>query len=215
MTLTTAELAEVAEMLEAELPPEASSLYRPRYNVAPTDQHWIARPVGDHRELQPAHWGFVLDGRPLVINARGETAHARFRDAWRSRRCVVPADGFYEWKGEKSARRPIWFHRPDGQLLLMAGLYDDRDEAGHLTFTVLTRPANEVVAGIHDRMPLLIPRERVADWLAGKWAELGGSPVPLVGKSVSARANSVKNDDPACLEEEAAPPQLGLFPDGK
>jgi putative SOS response-associated peptidase YedK len=96
--------------------------YRPRYNIAPTDSHWIVRMKHEDREILPAKWGLVnswvkdpKQARPQ-INARSETAErsSAFRDAFKERHCIVPADGFFEWVGSKDARRPIWFHRPDG-----------------------------------------------------------------------------------------------------
>ncbi len=206
-TLTSPDLDTVAEALEASVPEEAASLYRPRYNVAPTDLHWIARTVGAARELSPAHWG--LHGRrgPL-INVRVESAPGQFREAWHARRCVVPADGFYEWTGAKAARRPIWFHAEHGYIY-MAGLYDE-DATGHLIFTILTAPADRAVAAVHDRMPLLLPRPQVDAWLAGARLDAPFPSVPLIGQPASPRVNKPENDDPACLSADA-PAQGDLF----
>ncbi len=104
--------------------------YRPRYNIAPTDPHWIVRMRGEDRELRPARWGLVKfgskDGRQAArqIKARMETLERRpaFRNAFQRRRCAVPADGFFEWIGPRERRQPIWFHRPDHRLILFAGL---------------------------------------------------------------------------------------------
>ncbi len=120
--------------LAAELgvPADSFADYRPRYNVAPMQNHFIVRIKYENREVVPARWGLVKSGAKdagmaaKCINARSETVETRaaFRDAFHKRRCVVPADGFFEWTGPKTARRPAWFHREDGRLVLFAGLYE-------------------------------------------------------------------------------------------
>jgi putative SOS response-associated peptidase YedK len=198
-TLTRPDLDEVAEALDALLPPDYAALYRPRYNIAPTDLHWIARGDGDKRELTAAHWGLIADGRPPLINARSESAGRRFPGA---RRCIVPADGFYEWRDG----RPFWFHPTGGGLLWMVALYNPTD-TGHLTFTILTTRADPIVAPIHDRMPLLLPLPSVPTWLGGARLD-PQSAVPVIACAVSTRVNRVENDDPACLAPDE---QLPLF----
>jgi putative SOS response-associated peptidase YedK len=222
MTLSRRELAELADELDAMPVAGAADAYRPRYNVAPTDPHPIVRLDGSDRRLQPAIWGFApsAPGRPPLFNARAETAPVKdsFRDAFINGRCIVPADGFYEWAGSGDARRPFWLHRSDGKLLLFAGLYEQSATAG-TRFTVLTTGPNAVVAQLHDRMPVILAPDQVDRWLhRGDPALLQPAPDDtLVATPVSARVNSVRNDDPACLEPpgpEAAPPpkrQLNLF----
>jgi putative SOS response-associated peptidase YedK len=254
MTLSRRDIDEVADELGAVYRPEMAALYRPRFNVAPTDCHPVLRaaPAGGawgvgcagggagagarRWELVPARWGLGRPGRggPLLINARSETAHVldSFREAFARRRCVIPADGFYEWKGGGETRQPFWLHPPDGRLLLFAGLYDEGPD-GEVRFTVLTTTANRVVAALHDRMPVILaPPGGAQDGAAGagapdavaRWLRDGPRdllrPAPegaLVATPVSRRVNSVKNDDPACLlpEAEGSHPQdrqLRLFP---
>jgi|SRR5438552_10015589 len=105
ITLTTPDVEAVASMLEARVLPSDAPKYRPRYNAAPTDQHWVVMPSAEGRLLVPAVWGF--EGG--VINARSETADRRFKEAFARRRVIVPADGFFEWTGPRDARRPVWF----------------------------------------------------------------------------------------------------------
>lgn len=222
-TLTRNDFRMLAHDLGATFDEDAAGLYRARYNIAPTDPHWIVRTKAEERQLLPAKWGLVnswapdMKGAARQINARSESAPARpaFRDAFRERRCIVPADGFYEWIGTKASRRPVWYHAPDGGLLLFAGLYeswrDPRDGARTRTFTILTTDANGVVAPVHDRMPVILPAERVDDWLhvpatgedayAASVAELlrPAADGVLVATEVSQRANSVKNDDEGCI----------------
>lgn len=204
-TLTTKDFGKVASELGAELEESLASAWKPRYNIAPTDAHPVLVEDAGKRKLQPATWGFRRKGIPtLWINAKSETAakNGLFKRAFADRRCAVPADGFLEWQGTARQRRPMWFHAPDGGLLLFAGLWDERD--GQRSFTVLTTAANELVAPVHDRMPVLLPRSRVDAWLRHPDAALL---VPaeaglLIATPVSPRVNSVKFDDPECL----APP---------
>src|SRR3954469_8678718 len=121
ITLTKPDWETIRALLQAEVDPDEEAAYRPRFNVAPTQPPPILRlDEGGRRRLQRAAWGFAppsaSDRRPL-INARAESLaeRARLRDA---RRCIVPADGFYEWQ----EAQPYWFHAPGGEPLLMAGL---------------------------------------------------------------------------------------------
>src|SRR5262245_20664755 len=147
-TLTNARLEDIAEELDAEFSPEDAALYRPRYNVAPSDTTWIALSHGEARVLAPAVWGYVASKRPLV-NVRGErvASGGGFRDAFAHRRCAVVTDGFYEWppaaaKG-RPPRAPFWYHRSDGRLVLLAGLFQRPPEAGAPPrFTILTTRPN-------------------------------------------------------------------------
>lgn len=217
-TLTDRELNDVLQELNAEVASDDAALFRPRYNIAPSDVHWIVEAgMGPRRLLLPAVWGYLVPGRqphstrPL-INVRGEQLAARrgFRDAFESRRCLVVTDGFLEWDHQ---HRPFWYHRPDGGLVLLAGLYQPPAAGSRPRFTVLTTRPNGLVAPVHDRMPVIIPREHLDDWLTGEPAQAATliAPAPeaaLVGTPVSRRVNAVKNDDPHCLappDEEPAP----------
>jgi len=223
-TLTRRDFDKLAAELDAETRPEDAALYRPRYNIAPTDQHWILREKNERRQLLPARWGLVnswakdAKGAARQINARGESALKRpaFRDAFADRRCVVPADGFFEWIGAKESRRPIWFHSPHGELLLFAGLYESwlnpATNEWMRTFTILTTDPNDVVQPVHDRMPVILPPERIDEWIfvpaqnreahAQRLLPLlrPAAHDALVATEVSRRVNSVANDDAACLE---------------
>jgi putative SOS response-associated peptidase YedK len=236
-TLTRKDFRALAAELEASFDDSVESMYRPRYNIAPTDQHWIVREKQEARQLLPAKFGLVnswakdAKGAARQINARSESALSRpaFREAFEKRRCIVPADGFFEWVGAKEARRPIWFHAPDGGLILFAGLYeswhDPKSGEWTRTFAILTTAANKTVEPVHDRMPVLLDRAALDDWLhvpvrnAESHAEgLRNLLVPapegvLIGTEVSRRANSVANDDegvlaPADDRERAEAPRM-------
>lgn len=230
-TLTIHHFEDVVASLGAAVDPAALAGYRPRYNIAPGQPHWILRSEASRRELVGAFWGLINHWAtdPSVgcrqINARAETLAQRpaFRDALAKRRCVLPADGFYEWHGPKSDRRPIWFHAPDRSLLLMAGLYEDwrEPDSGQLrtTFTIITTDASEPVKAIHHRMPALLESEQIDRWLSGDepGALLGPAPADrLVGQPASRRVNKPANDDPDCLVADEPPrpepeAQLDLF----
>jgi putative SOS response-associated peptidase YedK len=206
-TLRKKQIRDIAEALEAELGPDDEPLYRPRYNVAPTDLAWIVDHSGSGRALRAASWSYVVgDGARRLINVRGESvgSGAGFRDAFASRRCVVVTDGFYEWPGGKG-RAPTLFHRADDGFVLLGALYQrPRGDEAHPRFTVLTTRPNASVARIHDRMPVIVPLPALDRWLAGAPADAAGllAPAPddaLVGTLVSTHVNSVRNDDPACV----------------
>lgn len=204
VTLTTPDVHEVAALLEARLAPEHAALYRPRYNAAPSDQHWIVQSSPQGRVLVPAVWGFAGTGGALVINARSETAPVRFREPFARRRVVVPADGFYEWTGPRSARRPLWFRPRQGGLLYLAGLADTLPD-GRPCFVILTTEAAGEVARIHDRMPVILRRDRVQQWLDEADAALLVPADVVSGTEVSPRVNDVRNDDASVLQPPPAP----------
>jgi putative SOS response-associated peptidase YedK len=200
--------------------PEGSFVdYRPRYNIAPTQPHFIVRIKYENREVLPATWGLVRSGSKdasmaaKCINARSETIETRsaFRDAFQKRRCVVPADGFFEWTGLKTARQPTWFHRDDSRLLLFAGLYEawqKEQGAWETTFTILTTAANAVLESYHDRMPVILADRDADDWMdprAPSPRALKRLLVPapndlLIAIPVSPEVNNVDNDSPELLQ---------------
>lgn len=216
-TLTIVDYPTLASALGVEAKAEHTALYRPRWNLAPTDLHWILR-LGDEgtRELEPARWGLVnfwakdRSRAAAQINARSEEMAKKpaYREAFRKRHCLVPVDGFYEWVGPAKKRQPIYFHRADDAPMLLAGLWEDwkdRESGEKLrTFTVLTREAKGLNANYHDRMPIIVPPAYQQTWLT--IPESGDPPPPpdyvepeLLAREVSRRANSVKNDDPSIL----------------
>ena len=233
-TLTIHHLGSVVQSLQAIIDEQLLDLYRPRYNIAPGNPHWILRSEAGRREIVPAGWGLINRWAkdPSVgyrqINARSETLSQRpaWREAYQHRRCAVPADGFYEWHGPRTAREPVWFHSPDDSLLLFAGLWESwqNGDTGELrdTFTIITTPANEVVARIHHRMPALLSQDQLDEWLTSERPEgllKAAANDSLIARPVSSRVNSPANDDPQCLEpvqtpSEPPPPakrQLKLF----
>jgi putative SOS response-associated peptidase YedK len=212
-TLTMADVAALARRWAAEVEAAVAAGWRPRFNVAPGDPHLLLRAHRGRRQLESAAFGLGGRGGALRINARVETAASKpaFRDAWRERRCAVPADGFIEWSGPSSARRPSWLRRPDGAPLLFAGLWGEAPDGG-LAFAILTTDANAEVRTLHDRMPVLLSEAFLGPWLAGGPAPALPSPADgvLAVRAISPRVNSPGNDDAACLEPPPPEPQLAL-----
>jgi putative SOS response-associated peptidase YedK len=239
MTLAVQSYKDLAEYFHASVDPEVEAFYKPRYNIAPMSAHLVLRMHDGQRQIVPARWGLInywAKDRSVgsrQINARSETARTKpaYREAFERRRCVIPADGFYEWEGPKGARRPLWFHPKAGGLLTLAGLYETwKDPASGepvRTFTVLTTAANDFIARIHDRMPAILMPEDVDRWLAtpekgdpsnAEQASELLKPAPndaLVARPVSTQVNSVGVDAPELIceaREDAAAAQAEAPP---
>lgn len=207
--------------VEFDIATELPSPVGPDYNVAPTKQAMIVveRTIDDQlvRALEVARWGLIprwakdpsIGNR--MINARAETVAEKpaYRSAFSKRRCLVPADGFYEWYQASGKRKqPFYIRRKDGHSLAMAGLYEwwrgpkDGDD-WRLTFTVITTQATDSVGRIHERMPMTIPAAQWEAWLDPTiGAEMAqGFMVPaesdtLEAFPVSTRVNNVRNNGP-------------------
>ncbi len=177
----------------------------PRHNAAPTQALPVVRAEGGRRRLELLRFGWNPGGGPLLINARSETAAdlPAFRAAFRARRCLVPADGFFEWRalpGVKK-RQPYFLHEKAGGPLALAGLWEQTASGG--AFVILTTAPSATVARIHDRMPALLPPARIETWLDPRTPTevLAGllRPAPddaLVAHPVSLLVNDVRNDGP-------------------
>lgn len=201
MTLTLPDFEGLVAFLGVEGSDELRTDYRPRYNVAPTDRHFLVVAAGSGRSLVRGRWGL---GPRRTINARAESAGklATFRTA---RRCAVPADGFFEW--DPTTRVPRWFHAAAAPAMLFAGIHDEA-----LGFAVLTVSANPLVAVVHDRMPAILVANDVDAWLGGAAVALGpAADGVLVAHDVDDRVGNVRNDDAACVAPRSAPKQGRLF----
>lgn len=216
-TLTT-QAAEVARLFEVDYF-EPDSLAA-RYNVAPTQEIPVVRydERRGGRELSLLRWGLLPywvddpSSWPTLINARAETAHSKpaFQDAFADRRCLVIADGFYEWKRAGGVRQPFYLHRRDGLPFGFAGLWEHWERAGETieSCTILTTNANDLVAPLHDRMPVIVPSEAHRLWLdpavrrQEDLSKLLGPPPSdeLMAVPVSAYVNRTDHDDIRCIE---------------
>ena len=196
-----------------------------RYNIAPTQPIAVIDAGLDGvRHVRLVRWGLIpswakeAKTQSLLFNARSETAADKpsFRAAMRHRRCLVPADGFFEWKRQGEARFPYYIRRRDGGPMAFAGIWETwlgADGSEIDTGAILTTAANGLMARLHDRMPVILPPESWADWLdcanhrPEDVRELT-RPAPddlLEAIAVSERVNAVRNDDGGLLEPLAEP----------
>ena len=208
--------------------------WTPRYNIAPTQPVPIIRqhPKEPRRELSLVRWGLIpswakdTSGSAQMINARSETAVTRpaFRDALASRRCLVPADGFYEWLRTGKAKQPYCFEVNEGELFALAGLWERwKDPSGQWikSCSILTTTPNAVTSVVHNRMPVILDRDDYDLWLDPGMKNVDALSEMLKPYDarvmrcypVSTRLNQVQNDDAECAEpiELEAPPQRQLF----
>jgi putative SOS response-associated peptidase YedK len=199
----------------------------PRYNIAPTDPVLAIRRSADGKhEPGRLRWGLV-PGRwaerrgPPLINARAETLQrqAAFAESFRERRCLIPADGFYEWRDDERGKTPVWVSHPNGDLLAFAGVWaalPARDGSGELhSCAIVTCEPNELIRPIHDRMPVVLSPS-----VEGRWLDLDVPeddllsllvPTPeelLVVREVGDSVNDVRDDGPHLIEPREAQPQL-------
>ena len=208
-----------AETLAQHFGLEAVPDVAPRFNIAPTQAAAVVRlstarevPVLDHLRwgLVPS-WAKDASGAGRLINARAETAADKpsFRSAFRHRRCLVPADGFYEWRTEGGAKQPYRIARPDGAPIAFAGLWErwGKGDEPLETFTILTTAANAVLQPLHDRMPVILDPADYALWLDPTATDpalveplLTAAPDDaLTYYPVGRAVNSFGNDDPSLV----------------
>jgi putative SOS response-associated peptidase YedK len=217
-TLTTSvrDLATLFDALEVDLP-----AVEPHYNIPPSAQVLAVRQLADHerRQLVPLHWGLIPKWAkdPAIgnrlINARSESAADKpsFRDAVRRRRCLVLADGFFEWQKQGGKKEPYFLRLPDGRPFAFAGLWERWHGPEDKTIescTILTTAANDLVRPIHDRMPVILESEAYPCWLdpglndpakVQPWLR----PLPadrMIAYPVSRLVNNPRHDDARCLE---------------
>ena len=192
---------------------------RPRYNVAPMQLAPVIRFRDGQLVTDELRWGLIpawaKDAKfaAQCINARSETVADKpaFRSAFKSRRCLVPADGFYEWAAVAKQKLPWRFVRTDGEPFLLAGLWEcwepkEQPAVREETFTILTTVPNEVTRPVHDRMPVILDAEAALRWLAPEATgeTLSALCVPCPSDTlrrfrVSTVVNSARNDLPECV----------------
>jgi putative SOS response-associated peptidase YedK len=197
-----------------------------RFNVAPTQAVPACRldPVGGVRELLPLRWGLVpgwahdLSIGNKAINARAEGIEARplFRSAFKSRRCLIPVSGFYEWVKKGNAKQPFFIRPSQGELFAFAGLWERWTKGGEPveSCTIITTTANDTMRPLHERMPVILPPESFANWLdlSTPQAALLDLLRPCPSESlalhpVDGRVGNVRNQG-----QELVAPLAGLFP---
>ncbi|MBY0421407.1 MAG: SOS response-associated peptidase [Parvularculaceae bacterium] len=226
-------LAAAPERLAQEFDLDVRENFPPRYNIAPTQPvHVVALGETRARRLALMRWGFVpswakkdyfekVGSKPL-INARAETAAEKpvFRNAFKRRRCLLPADGFYEWSGAPGAKTPYRIRRKDEGLFAFAGLWEtaiDPDGGEIDTVAILTTAAGADIAPLHDREPVVIPRADYGKWLEADERDLAAATAMLVARPagfwtfqpVSKAVNNARNEGEKLAEAlgfAAAPP---------
>jgi putative SOS response-associated peptidase YedK len=202
--------------------------FPPRYNIAPTQPIPIVRMVDGRRHFALVRWGllpsWVKDPKKftLVINARGESVCDKpaFRAAMRHKRCLIPADGFYEWKAGGTRKQPYYVRAKSGAPIAFAGLWEtwigpNGEELD--TATIVTTDANRLLAPIHERMPVIVPPEAFDLWLNcrdvdAQTAAALIAPAPedlLEAYEISTAVNRVANDNPKLIERLAQNAEAG------
>ena len=225
--------AEVARIFDAESKVDADDDdAKPRYNVAPTQPLTVVLQRAEQGRLVEQHrWGLVpsfaksLKDGAKRINARSETVATSpsFRSSFKKRRCIVPSDGFYEWRRTGGPKQPYYLHPPQDAVLAMAGVWsvwkDPETGLWVPSAAVITPEANRMMSSIHDRMPVLLPREVWEDWLDPEFDDaeyltslLEPAPDDVLGMyPISTTVNNVRNQGPELLQpiEEPQPLPLG------
>ena len=190
------------------------------YNVAPSQEILAIAKYEDENWLVKFHWGLVpflakdISIGNRMINARSESIAEKpsFLNAFKKRRCLIPADGFYEWKGEKGKKQPMFITLPDHEPFAFAGLWEtwkkDDQELNYKSCTIITTQASESIRDIHHRMPVILKPPAYESWLDPgnqNVVELGKMlkneiVTELVSYPVSKQVNSTRNNDPNCIE---------------
>lgn len=185
------------------------------YNVAPTDSIYGIAEHHGRRLLGNFRWGLIpwwsKEKGPLHINARAESVATKpaFRDAFSQKRCLIPADGFYEWESQPEGKQPYFIHATDGAMLALAGIWsrwtDPETQEEFTTAAIVTTGSRGPVSSLHDRMPVVLPRELWDAWLdrdlrdRDEIAHLLQPEADLEFHRVSKLVNSVKNNTPNCV----------------
>ena len=185
-------------------------LFEPRYNIPPTVEIPVVRRADGKRTLELMRWGLLPSWTrdpkraPLLNNARAETVAEKpsFRSAFKNRRCLIPASGLFEWKKEGKLKQPYYFRRPDDRPLAFAGLWEKWNEIE--SCTIITTDANEVMAPIHRRMPVVLETNDFGEWLDPNATELNVllTPCPadeLICYPVHTVVNNARNEGPQCI----------------
>lgn len=227
-TLTKIDPATLRARFGFDVDPTLDFDERPRFNIAPTDPVIaIRRGEPGHNEAGVLRWGLVpgqwaeRKGQRPLINARAETVATQpaFRESFEERRCLIPADGFYEWRNDESGKTPFWISLADGELFAFAGIWaalPGRDGADDLhSCAIVTCEPNGLIRPLHDRMPVVLARDAEARWLEPEAGaeELASLLVPapedlLVLREVVNAVNDVREDGAHLLERRQAQPQL-------
>lgn len=222
---------EIASYFDADEQPERA--LEPSWNVAPTDDIYVVLERDGHRRLAEHHWGLVpfwakspaIGSKMINARADGVATKSAFKDSFARKRCIVPADGFYEWReipGQK-VKQPYLITRRTGEPLAFAGLWSSwrapgaTDEDRLRSATIITTTPNQMMATLHDRMPVVLPPTAWDEWLDPENTDVEGLARLLVPASedvltmhpVSTEVNSVRNQGPQLIEPVEPPAEQG------
>ncbi|MCT2534442.1 SOS response-associated peptidase [Aquibacillus koreensis] len=192
--------------------------HQPRYNVAPGQEVLAIIHDGEKKRAGFLKWGLVPSWAKdskigyKMINARSETAHEKpsFKQLLSRKRCLILADSFYEWQKTEEGKQPKRIMMKDRKLFAFAGLWDQWRQGDNSLFTctILTKDADSFMRPIHDRMPVILPKEKEMDWLFPVQRDIGHihqfvtriSTETMVAYDVSTKVNAVKHDDETCIQ---------------
>jgi len=233
----SAMLTDIAEEFSTQALPEKTLPFD--WNIKPTQEIYIVRNQSNHeREISIASWGMIAPwsksvieaqrSQSMAINARSESVHEKptFRSAFKNRRCLIPASGYYEWAtelGDYKTKQPVFISRDDQKLISFAGIYErwiSPDGEIRESAAIITRDAVGELAKVHKRMPVCMPKERWSDWLdiqltdtheARALMELKDPDAHLRLWPVSNRVNSIRNNGAELIEPEEPGPSETLF----
>jgi putative SOS response-associated peptidase YedK len=220
-TTTNADPEKIKESFDLKETP-SSDVLTPRYNIAPSqDIAVVAHDENNDNKLGLMRWGLIPSWAKdpkigyKMINARGETVHEKpsFRTAFKKRRCLIIADGFYEWrKNADGSKTPMYIRMEDGEPFAFAGLWErwENPHSGTLvtTTTIITTTANDLMRDIHERMPVIVPRDMYPTWLSREMQDSDELrhlilPYPadlMTAYPVSKKVNSPNNDSPDLIQ---------------
>lgn len=192
-------------------------LTAPRYNIAPTQPVWAVTQSDEQRRISEFKWGLIpawSEKATSIINVRAESVDkkAMFSESFRRRRCLIPADGFYEWEKLGKARQPHLFQLKSGEPFMFAGIWDrwKRQDNTINSCAIITTEANDLLSEIHQRMPVILHPENYDEWLQNnaRVEDLQAMLVPfpsseMMGHTVAQKVNDAKVDEPSLVEPTA------------
>lgn len=202
-------IEEAARQFQAAAPKNMKA----RYNISPSQEILAVRDRDKAREMSSLVWGLIpsWSREPKgFINARAETLLEKpsFREAFKHRRCLIPADGFYEWKKEAKGKQPYYFQLTDGGLFAFAGIWEEwgKDESAVKTCAIITTEPNELLSPLHNRMPVILREEDYERWLGGGLHDAESLLVPYPASEMQGHAVSRQVNVPTVDRRELVMP---------
>jgi putative SOS response-associated peptidase YedK len=202
---TWAEIAAFSKPLTLNLP---ATDPLPTYNHAPTQKSWALMEQADKIAANELRWGLIpawandAKSSYATFNARVETIASKptFKNAWQKRRCLIPASGYYEWKQEGNRKLPYYIHAENSPVLMFAGIWEHNAALDITSYSIVTKPALNAIAHLHDRSPVMLPASLMREWIDAPAAmamdiALADHDVALQWYAVNAAVGNVRNND--------------------